>query len=94
MSLSTKDIQHIAKLARLRVEDEDLESIKEDLNSILDHIETLQEVSTKDVPATSHVHGVVNVFRDDIAKKSLSSDEIEQNAPDFNEAGFRVPRVI
>lgn len=93
MSFTEKDLRHIARLAALQLTDEELSSLQAELNNILEYVNTLSTVPTEGVEPTSHVHGVVNVFRDDILKDSLSLEQVQRNAPDFV-GGFRVPKVI
>jgi aspartyl-tRNA(Asn)/glutamyl-tRNA(Gln) amidotransferase subunit C len=92
--ITQEQILHIAKLAAIEVAPAELEKMSNDLSSILDYVEKLQAVSSAGVAATSHVHGVTNVFREDIAKESLSKESLESFAPDFVHGGFRVPRII
>ena len=94
MELSKEDLLHIAKLAALEVSDAEIDKLKEDVVSILDFVAQLGEVNTDGVLPTSHVHGAVNAFRDDISKDSLSSEEALKNAPETSRDSFRVPRII
>lgn len=94
MSLSDKDILHVAKLGALEISPDQIETVRGQINDILEYVAKLSQVSTKGVVPTSHVHGVVNFFRDDIIKDSLTIEQIEQNAPDFVEGFFRVPKII
>ena len=94
MTLSEKDIRHVAKLAALEISDEEIGVMQRDLNNILNYIEKLSQVSSRGVVPTSHVHGVVNFFRDDIIRDSFSQESLEQIAPDFSGGCFRVPRII
>ena len=94
MSLTNDQIRHTAKLAQLRLSDAEVEKAKEQLNSIFNYIDQLQKIETRGVVPTSHVHGVVNNFRDDIIQRSLSQEEALENAPDAVSLGFRVPRII
>ena len=93
MSLSNEDLIQIAKLAQISVSPEELETLRGELNGILAFVETLSSVPTRGVEPTSHVHGVVNAFREDVVKKSLPLSDLEQNAPDFSNEGFTVPKI-
>lgn len=66
MPLSNDDVKYIAKLARLHVNDDEVEQFGEQLSSILDYVAKLQEVNTDDVPELQHALEVSNIFRDDI----------------------------
>ncbi len=94
MSLTEKDVRHVAKLSALKLGDEEVKQRCKELGAILEYVERLSSVSTRGVPSTSHVHGVVNFFRDDIIKDSLPAEELERNAPDFKNGSFRVPKII
>ncbi|MGA1846185.1 Asp-tRNA(Asn)/Glu-tRNA(Gln) amidotransferase subunit GatC [Deferribacter abyssi] len=92
--ISTKDVKHIAKLARLKFEENELERFTTELNKILDYIHKLNELNTEGVEPTSHVLDIINVFREDDVRDSLSNEEALQNAPDKDYGHFKVPRVI
>ncbi len=94
MSLTEKDVRHVARLSALRIEDHELPHYQEQLGDILNYVQSLSELQTRGVLPTSHVHGVVNFFRDDIIKDSLSVDEVEKIAPEFRNGCFRVPKII
>jgi aspartyl-tRNA(Asn)/glutamyl-tRNA(Gln) amidotransferase subunit C len=92
--LSDKDVRHVARLSALEISDNEIDALRETLGDILEYVNTLSSVPTQGVEPTSHVHGVVNAFRDDIIKDSLSVEDVERNAPDFAGNSFRVPRII
>jgi aspartyl-tRNA(Asn)/glutamyl-tRNA(Gln) amidotransferase subunit C len=72
-SLSDKDVRHIAKLARLRLTNDEVKRFAPELTSILGYIEMLQEVDTKNVEATAQVTGLTNSFRKDTIQSPLAS---------------------
>ena len=94
MSLDEKTVQHVAKLAALALDENDVEKAKKELSDILDYVNQLSEVNTHGVRPTSHVHGVTNAFRDDIIKDSLAVEDVAKNAPDFGHSGFLVPKIV
>jgi len=94
MSISKQDLAHLGKLAGLALEGEELEQLRHDVNQVLSHVESLEKVATRGVVETSHVHGITNVMREDVIRESLSTNELDKNAPDFDSHGFKVPRVI
>lgn len=94
MSVSKKDVQYIAHLARLQFSEEETESLAGDMSKILDYMETLEEVDTSDVEPLEHVIELEYRFRDDKAEQPLSHDDALKNAPDADTDYFRVPRVI
>lgn len=94
MSVTIKDVQHIAKLARLDIKENELENYTKHLNSILGYMEKLNELDTSDVEPLSHPVENTNVFREDIPVESINREEALKNAPDRNDEHFRVPKVI
>ena len=94
MSLSDKDVKHVAKLSSIHLEDGDVEAVKAQLNSILEYVDRLSEIPTRGVLPTYHVHGINNAFREDVLETSLTQDTIKENAPDFSGGFFRVPSII
>lgn len=94
MSITTKDVEHVAKLARLNLTQEEKETFTEQLNSILQYAEKLNELDTDNVEATTHVLHLSNVMREDVVKESLPAEKVFLNAPDEEEGQFKVPAVL
>ena len=94
MSLTDETVRHVAQLASLELSDEETAEMRQQLGEIIEYVNQLSQVSTEGVPPTSHVHGVVNTFREDIAKESFSVEEVRALAPDYGLGGFRVPKII
>jgi aspartyl-tRNA(Asn)/glutamyl-tRNA(Gln) amidotransferase subunit C len=84
-------VLHVAKLARLRLSDEEMERMSSELSGILDHIEKIEELDLDGVEPTSHVVTLENVLRPDEPRDSWPRDEVLDLAPDAGEGGFRVP---
>jgi aspartyl-tRNA(Asn)/glutamyl-tRNA(Gln) amidotransferase subunit C len=84
-------VLHVARLARLRVGEDEVERMASELSTILDHIEKISELDLEDVEPTSHVVEVENVLRDDEPRPSWPRERILEGAPDVAEGGFRVP---
>jgi len=94
MAVTIKDVEHIARLAKLEFnEDEKVEFTKQ-FNEILAFMEKLNELDTSNVEPLSHVIELQNVFREDEVKPSVASEEALKNAPAKNENFFKVPKVI
>ncbi|HMB41727.1 MAG TPA: Asp-tRNA(Asn)/Glu-tRNA(Gln) amidotransferase subunit GatC [Balneolaceae bacterium] len=95
MSVTKKDIQYVAHLAMLQLEDDEAEGLKEDMNQILGYIDTLNEVDTTDVEPLEHVNEITaSTFREDKAEEPVPHEDALKNAPDADSDYFRVPRVI
>ncbi len=94
MSVTKKEVEHIAKLARLKFEESELENFTGQLNQILAYMDKLNELDTDNVEPLSHPIENMNVFRNDELKPSVSTSEALKNAPESNEQFFKVPKVI
>ena len=94
MSVTIKDVEHIAKLAKLEVSESEKEKFTHQMNEILDHMETLNKLDTSNVEPLSQVIELHNVFREDEVKPSTPTEIALQNAPDKTEKHFKVPKVI
>jgi aspartyl-tRNA(Asn)/glutamyl-tRNA(Gln) amidotransferase subunit C len=92
--IDRKDVEHVARLTRLALTEPELERMREQLNSILAHLDTLRAVPTEGVEPTSHAVDIVNVMREDEIAPCLSQDAALANAPDRSGELFRVPRII
>jgi aspartyl-tRNA(Asn)/glutamyl-tRNA(Gln) amidotransferase subunit C len=84
-------VLHVARLARLRVTEDDLERMPGELSKILEHVEKMDELDLDGVEPTSHVVDVTNVLRDDEPRPCLPRDKALAGAPDVADGGFRVP---
>lgn len=85
------EVLHVARLARLRLTDEEVERMTRELSSVLDHIEAIEEIDLEGVEPTSHVVPLDNVLRADEPRPSLARERALEGAPDASSAGFRVP---
>jgi aspartyl-tRNA(Asn)/glutamyl-tRNA(Gln) amidotransferase subunit C len=94
MSVTKKDVEHIAKLARLEFTEEEKEKFTRQFNEILSYIEQLNKLDTSTVEPLSHVIELNNVFREDEVKPGLTPDKALMNAPAKTEKFFKVPKVI
>lgn len=94
MRISKEEIEHIASLARLYLSEDEKELFGSQLSSVLDYVEKLNELDTKNIEPTSHVLPLSNVMRDDIASPSIPREDALLNAPDHTDKFFRVPKII
>jgi len=94
MSITMKDVEHVAKLARLDLSETEKELFTGQLNAILKYAEQLSMLDTSGVVPTTHVLPLVNVMRDDLPHTSLSVAKVMLNAPDEEDGHFKVPAVI
>ncbi len=94
MPVTIKDVEHIAKLARLEFTEDEKQKFTHQMNQILTYVEQLNKLDTSKVEPLSHVIELSNVFRSDVAKPGLSPDEALRNAPAKTDKFFKVPKVI
>jgi aspartyl-tRNA(Asn)/glutamyl-tRNA(Gln) amidotransferase subunit C len=88
------DIEHVARLARLELTDEEVERLRSQLGLILENAAKVGEVAAADVPPTASAVPQVNVFRPDSPEPSLTQEQALANAPETEDGRFRVPRVV
>ena len=81
MTLTPRDVEHVATLARLGLDEQERRRLGLELEAILDHVSRLQQVDTSDIPETAQVGDLVNVMRDDVPEASLGAARALQNAP-------------
>jgi aspartyl-tRNA(Asn)/glutamyl-tRNA(Gln) amidotransferase subunit C len=84
-------VLHVAKLARLRLDDAEVDRMAGELSHILEHVETMNELDLEGVEPTSHVVDLTNVLREDVPRPGLDRDTALEQAPDAAAGGFRVP---
>lgn len=94
MPVSLEDVRKVSRLSRLSFTLEEERRLVEDLNRILDYVSILERLDTEDVPPTTHVLPLANVFREDLPRPSLTQEEALANAPSVAMGHFKVPKVI
>ncbi|GGE01717.1 Asp-tRNA(Asn)/Glu-tRNA(Gln) amidotransferase subunit GatC [Paenibacillus nasutitermitis] len=94
MSITLKDVEHVANLARLELSAQEKTQLTEQMNAILKYADKLTELNTDDVEPTTHVLPVRNVMREDIVKPSVSVETAMRNAPEEEDGQFKVPAVL
>lgn len=92
--ISRQDVEHVARLARLELNNDEIERMREQLNAILGYIDKLRELDITNVEPTSHAVPLVNVMREDEVVPCVPTDAMLANAPDRVGELFRVPRII
>jgi aspartyl-tRNA synthetase len=92
--ISRGEVKHVAKLARLKITDPQADAYQKELNAVLEHFETLQELDTENVEPMSHVLEIKNVWRDDKPSESKKSESLMANAPNKESGYFKVPKIL
>lgn len=87
-------IDHLSRLARLALTEEEKSRYGDQLDNILQYVEKLNELDTTGIEPTAHVISISNVMREDSARPSLRREDALMNAPDKTDAFYRVPKII
>ncbi|MBE7708745.1 MAG: Asp-tRNA(Asn)/Glu-tRNA(Gln) amidotransferase subunit GatC [Cyanobacteria bacterium SIG27] len=93
MMITTKDVEHVAKLARLELTEEEKEMFTHQLGDVLAHVEKMNEVDTAGVEPMNHPIDFVNVMREDEKIYENTREELMSNAPDVEGEFFKVPKI-
>ncbi len=94
MQITVKDVEHVARLARLELNAQDAETFAGQMDAILAYVEKLNELDTQGIVPTSHAVPMENSFRDDVARPGIGVEAALANAPDRSGSFYRVPQVI
>jgi len=94
MKITREEVEHVAKLAKLNMSEEELARMTGQLDTILSYVAKLDELDTAGVTPTTHAFSISNAFREDEVQKSLSVAEALSNGPHVNEDAFIVPKII
>jgi aspartyl-tRNA(Asn)/glutamyl-tRNA(Gln) amidotransferase subunit C len=94
LEISKKEVEHVAKLARLEITESEKDALSQQLSSILTYIEQLKAIDTSGVEPTATVLDQSNVFREDTVRPSLSVEHALANAPQADDGYFQVPRIL
>ena len=92
--ITREEVNKVAQLARLELNEDQINIQAEQIEKILDYIKQLEKINTADVPCTTRAIEVTNVFRKDEMKKSDCSDELLKLGPSREDKYFRVPKII
>ena len=91
--ITIKDVEHVAKLARLELTEAEKEMFTEQLGDVLSHVEKMNEVDTVGVEPMNHPIDFTNVMREDIKIYENTREELMANAPDIEGEFFKVPKI-
>jgi aspartyl-tRNA(Asn)/glutamyl-tRNA(Gln) amidotransferase subunit C len=94
MKITPEEVEHVARLARLALSPDEINTFTGQMDAILAYVETLNQLDTSGIVPTSHAVPVENAFRDDTVRPSIGVENALANAPDRVEDFFRVPKVI
>lgn len=91
--ITIKDVEHVAKLARLELTEEEKELYTKQLGDVLKYVDQMNEVDTANVEPLSHPIDFVNVMRDDVVHYEQTKEQLMANAPDEENGFFKVPKI-
>lgn len=92
--ITKREVEHIARLTRIELTEEEKNVFTKQLNDILDYFAKIDEVNTERIPPTYHVIDLVNVFRKDEVQESIKREEALRNAPRREKGFFKAPRIL
>ena len=94
MKITKAEVEHVARLARLALSEQEIDTFTGQMDAILAYVEKLNELDTDGITATAHAVPMENAFRDDAVHAPLGVENALSNAPARIEGFFRVPKVI
>ena len=94
MKISKQEVEHVAKLGRLELSEQEKDKLTEQLSGILTYVEKLNELDTTGVEPTAHILDIKNVMRDDTAIPGLPQERALANAPEKAAGHYKVPKII
>lgn len=94
MKISRTEVEHVARLARLALQEDELETMTGQMDAILGYVEKLNELNTDGIEPTAHAVPMENAFRADTVTESIGIERALQNAPERDGSCFKVPKVI
>jgi aspartyl-tRNA(Asn)/glutamyl-tRNA(Gln) amidotransferase subunit C len=92
--ISREQVQHLAGLARIRLSDEEIDTLTTELGLIVESVAKVTAVATPDVPATSHPIPLVNVHRPDVPGETLTTAQALAGAPEHDGSRFKVSAIL
>jgi aspartyl-tRNA(Asn)/glutamyl-tRNA(Gln) amidotransferase subunit C len=94
MAISREEVEHVARLARLELTEEEVEKFRGQLSAVLERAQRIQALDLDDVPPTAHPVDLSNVWRDDVVVPFDDTDAILANVPELEDRRFRVPQIL
>ena len=92
--ITRDEVRHLADLARIDLDDAELDHLAPQLSVILESIAAIADVAAADIPPTSHAIPLTNVFREDVVRGSLTAEQALSGAPASEQQRFSVPRIL
>jgi aspartyl-tRNA(Asn)/glutamyl-tRNA(Gln) amidotransferase subunit C len=93
-AITRTEVKHLAGLARISLSDDELDHLADELPAILDHVRVVESAAGDDVIPMSHPLPISNVFRVDVVRPGLSTDDALAGAPASDQDRFLVPKIL
>ena len=95
MSVTIKDVEKIARLAKMKFTEGEITKLQGEMNEVLGYIDTINQIpGLEDVKPLENINDTENVFREDVSEVCLTKEEALRNAPEKTENFFKVPKVL
>ena len=94
MKIARQEVEHVAVLARLALDETELDQLTSQMNQILGYVDKLNELDTDGIVPTAHAVPVENAFREDVVQPSIGNENALKNAPEATDNCFKVPKII
>jgi len=94
MKINQQDVEHVARLARLSLNPDDLKTMTGQMDAILGYVDKLNELDTTGIEPMAHAVPMSNAFREDEITEPIGVEQALQNAPQRNDNYFKVPKII
>ena len=94
MKINQQDVEHVARLARLSLNPDDLKTMTGQMDAILGYVDKLNELDTTGIEPMAHAVPMSNAFREDEITDPIGVEQALQNAPQRNDNYFKVPKII
>ena len=92
--LSKKELQNLAKLSHLQLDEDELDKLALDLSKVLEYFSSLEDINTESIKMTGHPLNIINSQREDITSKSMNTEEVFKNAPSKLKKFFKIKKVL
>lgn len=92
--LSKKELQNLAKLSHLQLDEDELDKLALDLSKVLEYFSSLEDINTENIKMTGHPLNIINSQREDKTSKSMNTEEVLRNAPSKLKKFFKIKKVL
>ncbi len=92
--ISRDEVSHLAKLSRLALSPEELDQFAGQIDGIIAHVSTIQQVQAEGIEPMSHPHSITTTMREDVVEKMLTAEQALDQAPDVEDQRFVVPQIL